>query len=224
MLNKEHENELSEPFVDALIRASGNDPDTMTEFKKGDFTLRNLLASEWQSRDSAQQALNYLHSKYKSDYYQLSPLRSKDWMDIKESKVNGIEVTQEFVKAWSPEVITTTELHEIYTVIMSDTNRIKNKQNFTADIKDNMHDLGYDFKRVATLKNNIREDIFIKVNAIRGAAHQYVAQYDRYIKTEIVNNRQIKHLIWPDVVEETVNEELFDRAHFNNILKAAKKQ
>ena len=54
----------------------------MTEFKKGDFILRDLMATEWQSRESAQQFVNYLHAKYRSNYYQLSPLRSTDWYDF----------------------------------------------------------------------------------------------------------------------------------------------
>lgn len=224
MLNQQHRGEFDEPFVDALIRASGNDPDSMTEFKKGDFILRDLLAAEWQSRAAAQDFINYLHAKYQSDYYQLSPLRSKDWQDIKESKVNGIEVTMEFVKAWMPEVITITELHEIYSVVMMDTGRAKNKQNFTADIKDPLADIGYEFKRVAHLKNNVREDIFIKATAPRGAAAAYAAQYDRYIKTEMVNGKQIKHLVWPDVAQPApISEELFDGSRWTNILARVKK-
>jgi len=223
MLNKEHEGELAEPFVDALIRASGNDPETMTEFKKGDFILRNLLAAEWQSRDSAQQALNYLHAKYQTDYYQLSPLRSKDWEDIKDSKVNGIDITVSFIRAHDPELVTTTELHEIYFTAMADTGRAKNKQNFIADIKEHLQNSGYEFKRTAILSGGIREDIFVKTSAVRGTVANYIAQYDRYIKTEVINGRQIKHLIWPDVIEPKLGDDLFDNTRWVNIMDRIKK-
>lgn len=224
MLNREHEGQFDELFVDALIRASGNNPDEMTEFKKGDFLLRNLLAAEWQSRESAQEFLNYLHSKFQSEYYSLNPLRSKDWDDIKESKINGIEITAEFVRSHDPDIITITELHEIYSVAMIDTNRIKNRQNFTADVRETMSDLGYEYKRTAHLKDNIRDDVFIKVGASRGLAATYASQYDRYIKTEIINGKQIKHLIWANNIESPiVNDELFGIDRLANIIAKAKK-
>ena len=223
MLNKEHEHELDEPFVDALIRASGNDPDFMTEFKKGDFILRNLLANEWQSRESAQQALNYLHANYKKDYFQLSPLRGKDWDDIKESKVNGIEITTSFIQAHNPNIITITELYEIYLIAMESTSRAKNKQNFIADIKDHLCNLGYEFKRTALLHGGIRDDAFIKTSAVRGTMASYIIQYDRYIKTEVNNGRQIKHLIWPELIEQPISEELFNSERWSNILAKTKK-
>lgn len=202
LLNKEFEGQFGEDAVDALIRATGNNPDEMTVFKKGDFILRNIMANDWQSREGAQKLLNYLHKKFKGNTFQLSPLRSTDWYDIKTSKVNGYEVTIDYIRAVNPVILTTSEAYEIYTTIMADTTKAKQKSNFKADIKDAIVALGYEFKHSATLKNGIREDIFIKPDAPRRTASSYESNYDKYIKTDIVTGKQVRHLIWPDDADD----------------------
>lgn len=197
MLNKEFEAECDEPYVDMLIRAYGNDPAEMTEFQKGDYVLRHLLAGEWQSRDAAQKLLNYLHKKFSNSKFHLSPLRSVDWEDIKETKVNGLDRAVELVAAHMPEIISISELYEIYTVATTDHKYLKQKTNFTTDIRPRIENLGYDFKRTGHLAGNIRDDVFIRKNADRGAMAKHHIVLDRYIKTDGTGNKQVKYLTWP---------------------------
>jgi len=202
MLNQHYQGQFEEPFVDAIIRASGNDPAAMSEFQKGDYVLRHLMASEWQSRDCAQQLLNYLHTKFSGSSYQLSPLRSTDWNNIKETKINGVEITVEFVAAHSPEVIAVTELYEIYREAVGDPAKCKNKQNFTSEIREALTAQGYEYRRNATLRENVRDNVFVKLAAERGCIHKHTFDFDRYLRTETVNGRQLRHLIWPSSVQD----------------------
>jgi hypothetical protein len=197
MLNKENEGLFEEPFVDALIRSTDNDPDKMTEFQKGDYILRHVMAGEWQGRDTAQQFLNYLHKKFGTSSFQLSPLRGTDWEEIKETKTNAVEVTVNFIKAHQPEVITITELYDIYKVAAGDEKFAKNKGNFLADVKHGIQNIGYMFKRSGHIANGIRDDSFIRVNADRGAMAKHKIDMDRYIKTDGVPGKPNKFLVWP---------------------------
>lgn len=197
MLNQQYQDQFDEPFVDAIIRASGNDPAGMSDFQKGDYVLRRLMASEWQSRECAQQLLNYLHHKFAGGTYQLSPLRSTDWNMIRETKINGVEVTVEFVLAHRPEIISVTELYEIYREAVGDPTKCKNKQNFTGEIREALTAQGYEYRRSATLRDRARDNTFVRIDAERGAIHKHTYDFDRYIRTEMVNGRQLRHLIWP---------------------------
>lgn len=197
MLNQHYSDAFPEPFVDAIIRESGNDPAGMTEFQKGDYVLRHLLSSEWQGQECAQQFLNYLHKKFSGSIYQLSPLRSTDWENIKETKINGIEVVTEFVLAHDPDIITVTELYEIYREVMADPMKCKNKPNFTSEIKESLTAEGYEYKHSATLRENVRDNAFVKPNIERGQQSRHSFDFDRYLRSETVNGRHMRHLIWP---------------------------
>lgn len=224
MLNQEYDGQFDEPFVDVIIRASDNDPTTMTEFQKGDYVLRHLMAGEWQGRDCAQQTLNYLHKKFGNSTFQLSPLRSTDWADIKETKVNGIETTVSFIKAHEPDIITHSELYDIYTVAVGEPTRIKTKQNMMADIKQTIIDLGYDYKRSAYISGNIRENLFIK-RITTSSMIDYKINIDKYIKTEMNSGKQNKFLIWPDEKEtyEEVQSNLFKPVTAADLAKKMRK-
>ena len=199
ILNQENEGLFDEPFVDALIRSSGNDPTTMSDFKKGDFVLRNLMSSDWQGKEGCQMLLDCLHQEFKGTTFQLSPLRSTDWEEIKATKINGVEIVIEMMAAHRPDVIIASELYEIYSTALSDTLKAKNRQNFLAEIKDRMIEMGYDYKRSPHLADGIRDNTFIKNDrSRRGNLLNYKPDYDRYVKTETVNGRQFKRLVWPD--------------------------
>jgi hypothetical protein len=226
MLNKENEGLFDEPFVDALIRSTDNDPDKMTEFQKGDYILRHVMTAEWQGRQTAQDTLNYLHQKFGKSTFQLSPLRSTDWADIKETKTNAVEVITSFVKSHSPDIITMTELYDIYKVAVSDEKYAKSKGNFLADVKHSIEHQGYTFRRVAHIAAGIRDDAFIKNTASRGVAGKHKIDMDRYIRTDGMPGKPNKFLVWPNEADEhyeQVVSEIFKPVTSADLIKKMRK-
>jgi hypothetical protein len=195
MLDKEH----GANYVENLLKGAGIDTSKMSQFDIGDAALRGVLSEQWQSHAVNQQFLNYLDQKYKSERYHLPPLRGQDWKDIEEYKKDAIRCTAEFIGEHGPDIITTREVHEIYKVIQSDRNAVAHKQlnSTTETIKQYLLDLGYCYKKDATLADNTRCNIFCKGGLEHGAIRHYAEAHDKYIKEEMVHGKYQRRLVAP---------------------------
>lgn len=206
MLSKKY----GETFVDDLIRASGNNPDTMTEFKKGDYILRSLMASDWQTPEAAQQLLNYLHKKYGGNTYQLAPLRATDWHAIAQTKVEGISETVAFIVEHDPEVIPLDVLYEIYCVFMDDDKRCKNKPNFLGDVQSVMLEHGYEYKQSAKISADTRVKLFAKIDLPHGRLTKIPAEsvMENVNYIEVLQDsvgKSVRRLRWATEKEAQIN-------------------
>lgn len=179
-----------------LMFDNGMDPKEMTDFEVGDALLKTLLASEWQTRESSQQFLNYLDQKYVSNRYHLTPLRGQDWAEIAEYKKDAVKATAEFVIAHNPAIISTHEIYEIYKVIQNERNSSVSKQlnSVTENIREYMATAGYIYTKDAVIHGGIRTNIFRRPDLIRGELKDYEENFSNYIADETQNGKPLRRL------------------------------
>lgn len=179
-----------------LLRENGIDVDRLSDFEVGDSLLKRVLASEWQSRDCAQQFMNYLDQKYTSERYNLQPLRAQDWDEISEYKKDTVKSTAEFVIAHDPKIISTHEIYEIYKVIQGERNANMSKQiaSVTENIRGYMESAGYSYAKDAVIAGGARTNIFRKGELIRGDLRDYEEDFNKYVEETMVNHRPIRRL------------------------------
>lgn len=193
MLDKER----GENYCYNTVKAAGLDADKMTTYELGDSILRNVLAAEWQHRDTIQQFLNHLDQQFSGDTYYLPPLRGQDWDEIAEYKKDTVRATAEFVVSIDPKIISTHEIYEIYKVIQGERNSTMSKQiaSVTENIRSYMEAAGYTYKKDAVIAGGTRTNIFCKdQERVRGDLSNYEEDFGRYIDETMVNHRPIRRL------------------------------
>jgi hypothetical protein len=186
--------------------------DPLDEFAQGDALLRGPLNGDWDSREAAQQFLNYLDQKYHHDasYYFLEPLRGEDWNDICENRKNAIESTVEFVNTHAPDIISINELFEIYKTIQIErhtANSVLHFSNFKTTVKNAMEESGWICRRNNIIRNGTSPELFYKQKPSHGELRDFEESFERYIvSTSIIgsgiNLRRLRQL---DTDEPVVN-------------------
>lgn len=192
MLDKER----GENYCRNLLKEQGINTDGMSDFEVGDSLLKGVLAPEWQSRNGAQQFMNYLDQKYGGVRYNLIPLRGQDWDEIAEYKKDTVRSTAEFVIAHAPKIISTHEIYEIYKVIQGERNGNMSKQiaSVTENIRAYMEAAGYTYAKDAVIAGGARTNIFRKGELVRGDLRDYEEDFSKYIDEVMVNHRPMRRL------------------------------
>lgn len=192
MLDKER----GENYCRNMLKEQGIDTDGMSDFEVGDSLLKGVLAPEWQSRNGAQQFMNYLDQKYGGGRYNLIPLRGQDWDEIAEYKKDTVRSTAEFVIAHDPKIISTHEIYEIYKVIQGERNGNMSKQiaSVTENIRAYMEAAGYTYAKDAVIAGGARTNIFRKGELVRGDLRDYEEDFSKYIDEVMVNHRPMRRL------------------------------
>lgn len=191
MLNQER----GENYCQQLVQSAGIDASKLTTYEIGDVILKQLLADEWQSREAAQQLMNYLHYTYKNNSH-LTPLRGQDWEEIMEYKKDSVRATAEYVIEQDPKIISTHEIYEIYKVIQGERNAAMSKQiaSVTENIRPILESCGYTYAKDAVVQGGIRTNIFRKDDLVRGNLRDYEEDFGRYIDDQLVNGRPMRRL------------------------------
>jgi len=181
-------------------------------YELGDKFLRNN-EELWCGEDQVQELLNYLHGKFADETYTLTPLRGKDWLEITRSRPNPLAQVVEYVVTRNIEVISTTELHEIYKVITGDKKEYtKGIKNFGQLISPMLKDVGFDRKHGCRVIVDPTTLSALKQLQVDGIRKDLVTQATVYHKTDCK----------PDNHRQSVDDYIFEERIGSSVIRVLK--
>ena len=196
---------MTRPLIVEALEGLSVSTNGMSDYELGDTFLKHF-ASEWYGKEALQEFLDYLHTKYGKEPYQLQPLRGNDWIDILRSKPDPINELAEYITIRSPDVITEDEVYEIYTV-MTGTMRSRNYQKLQTTVINNLKTImeatGYTLvdKVGINLSGGGGKATMIKVFKKPNAKLENLKNdYEKYIQEELVGSKAVKRLIYENNV------------------------